>query len=78
MELHSPLADIHYCDDMPVALSLIRAGYGFSILPDLQSDQTPDIVCIPIRSLQPLSYGIYYKKGNLSNPVVKKFISILK
>jgi DNA-binding transcriptional LysR family regulator len=72
------LNNTFYCDDIPVALSMVRAKYGFAVLPDLQSEVYSDIVCIPIEHLQPLSYGIYYKKGSLSNPSVKKFLSVLQ
>jgi DNA-binding transcriptional LysR family regulator len=72
------LSDTYYCDDITIALSLIRAEYGFAVLPDLQSEVYSDIVCIPIEDLQPLSYGIYYKKSSLTNPTVKKFLSIIQ
>lgn len=68
----------YYCDDVPVALSLIRAGYGFSLMPDQQSGRTAGIAYIPIEDYQPLSYGVYCRKDGRRNPLLRDFLSILQ
>jgi DNA-binding transcriptional LysR family regulator len=78
LESHIGLSDIYYCEDISVALSMVRAGFGFAILPDMQSNLYSDVKCIPVEDVTPLSYGIYYKRSGLQNPVLKRFISILK
>ena len=74
-EYMSPEA-VHPCDNPQAALALVRAGYGYSILPESRFHD--DGLCyIPLADLEsePLSCGLFYKKG-ASNPLLKKFISI--
>jgi DNA-binding transcriptional LysR family regulator len=78
LESHFMLSSSYYCDDVPVALSMVRAGYGFAVLPDLQSDMYSDVACIPIETMEPLSYGLYYKKSSTENPALQQFISMLR
>jgi DNA-binding transcriptional LysR family regulator len=77
LEYRYPRSNLYYCDDIPVTLSFVRAGYGYSILPDLQSEHNPGVSCIPIQGCRPLSYGIYYKKGHETEPMMKKFLGLL-
>ena len=74
-EYMSPEA-VHPCDNPQAALALVRAGYGYSILPESRFHN--DGLCyIPLADpeSEPLSCGLFYKKG-ASNPLLKKFISI--
>lgn len=77
LEYHYAPSRMYYCDDIPITLSFIRAGYGYSILPDLESEHNPGITCIPIRHYKPLSYGYYYKKGREKEDLLKQFIRML-
>jgi DNA-binding transcriptional LysR family regulator len=70
-------SNLYYCDDIPVTLAFIRAGFGYSILPDLQSECNPGITCIPLEGVHPLSYGIYYRQGHEKDPLFKSFVSLL-
>ena len=58
-----------------VSLTLVRAGYGCSILPQMNFISS-DIRIIPITGNEPLSYGIFFRKNAVS-PLLKKFISIM-
>lgn len=78
LESHYSPSKLYYCDDISVTLSFIRAGYGYSVLPDLQSEHNPGIACIPIEGYEPLSYGIYYKKSHESDSLLKQFIRLLE
>lgn len=66
----------YICDNMQVLLTLVRAGYGCSILPKLNSASS-EISYVPLKNTKPLSYGIFYKSGSLSE-LQKKLISIIK
>lgn len=62
----------YYCENLQVILSLIKAGYGFAILPKGTSVDS-EITYIPLSGSTPLSYGIFYKCDSC-NTLIKKFI----
>ncbi|MDE6852427.1 MAG: LysR family transcriptional regulator, partial [Lachnospiraceae bacterium] len=66
----------YICENMQVLLALVRAGYGCSILPQMNFINS-DITCVPLKDTPPLSYGIFYRSGAL-NPLLKQFIDITK
>ena len=71
-----PPESVYFCDNYQAALTLVRTGYGYCILS--QSRFPDEQLCyIPLAGTDPLSYGIFYKKG-VDNPPLKKFISIAK
>ena len=72
---HIPPESIYICDNLQALLTLVRAGYGCSILPQMNFISS-DIHIIPITGNEPLSYGIFYRKNAVS-PLLKKFISIM-
>ena len=65
----------YMCENLQVLLTLVRAGYGCSVLP-LMNFVNTDIRGIPLKDSKPLSYGIFFKKSSQS-PLLKKFISIV-
>ncbi len=65
----------YMCENLQVLLTLVRAGYGCSVLP-LMNFANTDIRGIPLKDSEPLSYGIFFKKSS-QNPLLKKFISIV-
>ncbi len=65
----------YMCENLQVLLTLVRAGYGCSVLP-LMNFVNTDIRGIPLKDSEPLSYGIFFKKSSQS-PLLKKFISIV-
>ncbi len=65
----------YMCENLQVLLTLVRAGYGCSVLP-LMNFVNTDIRGIPLKDSAPLSYGIFFKKSSHS-PLLKKFISIV-
>ena len=72
---HIPPESTYICDNLQALLTLVRAGYGCSILPQMNFISS-DIRIIPITGNEPLSYGIFYRKNAVS-PLLKKFISIM-
>ncbi len=65
----------YMCENLQVLLTLVRAGYGCSVLP-LMNFVNTDIRGIPLKDSEPLSYGIFFKKSSQS-PLLTKFISIV-
>ncbi len=66
----------YVCENLQAALALVRAGYGFTILPKIEFNVV-GINYIPLQNVEPLSYGVFYKNGSLS-PVLKKFVAMIK
>ena len=65
----------YMCENLQVLLTLVRAGYGCTVLPQMNFINT-DICAVPLTCSEPLSYGVFFKKSS-QNPLLKKFISIV-
>ena len=65
----------YVCENLQVLLTLVRAGYGCSVLPQMNFVNT-DIRAIPLKDSEPLSYGLFFKKSSQS-PLLKKFNAIV-
>lgn len=72
MERHFPLGSVYYCDNLNAMLTLVKAGYGFGILPDIKRTDS-QICAIPFADVEDTSFGFSYKE-NSPNPLVKKFV----
>jgi len=66
----------YICENLQAALTLIRAGYGFTIVPQIESPGI-GVKFIPLNRSEKLSYGMFYKKDSLT-PMIKKSIAIIK
>lgn len=69
-------SSIYYSENLHEMLTLIKAGYGIGILPQMLSADN-SLAYIPLTPEITLSYEIFYKE-NVSNPILKKFLSFLK
>ena len=68
-------SSIYYSENLHEMLTLIKAGYGIGILPQmLYADDS--LAYIPLIPEITLSYGVFYKE-HVSNPVLKKFLSFV-
>lgn len=65
---------VHASDNPRAVLTLVRAGYGCSILP-MPSFYDGAAVCVPIKNVPPLSYGMIFQRDS-SDPVLKRFLDI--
>ena len=72
---HIPPESTYVCENLQVLLTLVRAGYGCSVLPQMNFIHT-DIRAIPLKDSEPLSYGFFSKK-NAQSLLLKKFTSIV-
>lgn len=70
-----PPESIYYCETPQVMLTLIRAGYGIGLFPELLFDNA-DIAYIPLEGYSKMSYGVFYKDTS-KNPILKKFLSLI-
>ena len=67
---------VYMCDNLQAALSLVRAGYGCSILPEIRSSDS-SLTYIPLENTDPIPYGIFYRKS-YNSPLLKKFLAIVR
>ena len=72
---HIPPESTYMCENLQVLLTLVRAGYGCSVLAQMNFINS-DICAIPLKGNEDLSYGVFFKKSSQS-PLLKKFISIV-
>ncbi|RGY96934.1 LysR family transcriptional regulator [Clostridium sp. AM58-1XD] len=72
-----PVSDMYFCDTPTCAVTLIKAGLGFAILPDILPVREPGLCYIHVKGLPVLSFGLYYKKIK-THPALKTFIEIMK
>lgn len=71
-----PPDSTNYCENLHAMFSLIKAGYGIGILPEIPSENT-EISYVPLAEASFLSYGVFYKDAS-KNPTLKKFLSLIK
>lgn len=68
-------ASVYISDNVRVALSLVRAGYGCTVLPSLGLFES-ELCYVPLNGIEPISYGIFYKKS--AQNVIKQVIAIVR
>lgn len=66
----------YYSENLQAMLTLIKAGYGIGIFPEMPSTDT-SLVYVPLNRDYSLSYGVFYKDIS-KNPVLKKFLSLIR
>ena len=71
-----PPDSTNYCENLHAMFSLIKAGYGIGILPEIPSE-SKEIAYVPLAESSFLSYGVFYKNAS-NNPTLKKFLSLIK
>lgn len=72
-----PLSDIFLCDSVEAATTLVRAGYGITVLPALLAPQAPHLSAIPINGTTPVSFGIYHRSLD-EKPLLSAFIQEMR
>lgn len=71
------ISDLYFCKSAETITVMITAGYGISILPDILVPDTPQLIKVPIKGTDTISFGIYYKSVQ-SNAALKTFIQEAK
>lgn len=68
---------IQYCESFEVITALVKSGMGLTIRPDIKKSRDPSLFYKPLKEIEPISFGVYYKKEN-NQKVLKDFIELLK
>lgn len=76
MKSHFTPESVYFCDNQDALLTLVKAGYGFGILPSVNVAD-PAIRAIPFAPEVLTSFGIFYNE-NTASPVVREFLSLAR
>ena len=71
------MTDIYMQDSPAACITLAKAGFGITVLPDLNLPRDPDLVYLPFTGVEPLSFGAYYNTTT-GNPVLKLFLQLCR
>ena len=67
------VSDLLMCGSADACITLAKAGFGVAVQPDFPSLRDPALAYIPIKDVEPLSYGAYYKSVT-GKPMLKLFL----
>lgn len=70
-------ADVYFCDNIECGMTLVQAGLGFAILPDIPQVRGSGLIHVPLEDTRPESFGLYYKTLQRNQPL-KDFIIFMK
>lgn len=71
------VSDLFMCNSADACITLAKAGFGIAVQPDFPPLRDPALAYIPIKGVDPLSYGAYYKTA-AGKPLLKLFLQISK
>lgn len=71
------VSELLMCGSADACITLSKAGFGVAVQPDLPSLRDPALAYIPIKDVEPLSYGAYYKSVT-GKPLLKAFLQLCK
>ena len=71
------VSDLLMCGSADACVTLAKAGFGIAVQPDFTSLRDPALAYIPIKDVEPLSYGAYYKSVT-GKPMLKLFLQLCK
>ena len=71
------VSELFICGSADACITLAKAGFGIAVQPDFLSLRSPDLAYIPIKDVEPLSYGAYYKSVT-GKPLLKLFLQLCK
>lgn len=70
-------SDVHFCESVEAAAVLVQAGFGVAIIPDWGIPRFLPLARIPVKGVEPLSFGIYYKTLEANAPL-RSFIRLMR
>ena len=68
---------VYFTDGYEGAITLLRAGFGFSLIPDIPRARLQDLRYIPVEGMESLSFGAHYKTLR-GRPHLKRFLELLQ
>ena len=65
----------YFSESIESAFTLVKAGLGYTLYPDIPQVREPGLCYIPVTDLPALPFGVYYRYDN-DHPVLKKFLGL--
>ena len=72
---HHSLKNLYYCDTPEQAFTLVKSGFGITLMPKLLTASDPSLSTLVLLDIPPISFGVYYKTQK-DHPVLADFIKI--
>ncbi|MCC8123652.1 MAG: LysR family transcriptional regulator [Oscillospiraceae bacterium] len=70
-----PSAQNFFCGGYENVIALVRAGVGFTLMPDVPAAREHALCYVPVTGFDAISLGIVYKSIR-GNPVLRRFVEI--
>ena len=71
------VSDLLMCGSAEACITLAKAGFGIAVQPDFPALRAPNLAYIPLKDMEPLSYGAYYKSVT-GKPMLKLFLQLCR
>lgn len=71
-----PPGQRYFASSIESALTLVKAGLGYTLFPALPLARTDGLRCIPVTGLPAVPYGVYCQRRN-DHPVLRQFLTLL-
>lgn len=72
-----PSSDVYFCEQLESALTLIKAGVGYTLLPDIPQMRDSALCYVHFEGNVTYSFGLYYKSLK-SHPALGTFVSLAR
>ena len=66
----------YFCENIEGILTLVKAGLGYTLYPDIPRMREAGLRYIPVADLPALSFGVYYRPDN-DHPALRRFLRLL-
>ena len=68
--------EVYVSEGYEGCISLVKSGFGFSLLPYLPSMEEPGLRCIPVHGFSRIPFGAYFRPN--PSPVVRRLLAIAR
>lgn len=72
-----PASHVYFCEQLESALTLIKAGVGYTLLPDIPQMRDASLCYIPFAEKITVSFGLYYKSIK-QHPALSTFVQMAR
>lgn len=67
----------YFGDTYETLTMLVKAGFGYTVLPDIRFPRDPELCYIPVKNQESFSFGVYCRDKEEA-PVVRRFWHLMK
>lgn len=67
----------YFTENIESAFTLVKAGMGYTIYPDIPLTRDPKLCYIPLEDVPYFSFGLYYHQND-EDPILKAFVRLIQ